>query len=189
MQEMLLPNQSAHPSLFRLFPAQTADEIHRLLHRLPLCQVPYIHGSFSGQCRQCLKYQKYKNCIFAHMCSFAHRIFNFLCHLFQFRPGMFPSKHLIPHLNNPVTHMPADFRRLRIRLCGKRKNNHSPYNNQRNTDNSPYTFFFSLLPFNLFFLSQQKLLSVTDYRTSCHNFIFRTAVFVFQFDIRLNAFP
>lgn len=121
MQEMLLPNQSAHPSLFRLFPAQTADEIHRLLHRLPLCQVPYIHGSFPVKCRQCLKYQKCKNCIFAHMCSFAHRIFNFLCHLFQFRPGMFPSKHLIPHLNNPVTHMPADFRRLRIRLCGKRK--------------------------------------------------------------------
>lgn len=96
------------------------------------CRYAKCHTStvlFPVKCRQCLKYQKCKNCIFAHMCSFAHRIFNFLCHLFQFRPGMFPSKHLIPHLNNPVTHMPADFRRLRIRLCGKRKNNHSPYNN------------------------------------------------------------
>ena len=33
----------------RFCQGQTADEIHRLLHRLPLCQVPYIHGSFSGQ--------------------------------------------------------------------------------------------------------------------------------------------
>lgn len=123
------------------------------------CRYAKCHTStvlFPVKCRQCLKYQKCKNCIFAHMCSFAHRIFNFLCHLFQFRPGMFPSKHLIPHLNNPVTHMPADFRRLRIRLCGKLKNNHSPYNNQRNTDNSPYTFSFHCYPLIHFFFHNRN---------------------------------
>ena len=128
MQEMLLPNQSAHPSLFRLFPAQTADEIHRLLHRLPLCQVPYIHGSFPGQMPSMPEISEVQE---LHIRSYVH-------------------------LNNPVTHMPADFRRLRIRLCGKRKNNHSPYNNQRNTDNSPYTFSFHCYPLIYFFFHNRN---------------------------------
>lgn len=121
MQEMLLPNQSAHPSLFRLFPAQTADEIHRLLHRLPLCQVPYIHGSFSGQMPSMPEISEVQELHIRSYVQLCAQDIQFSVPSVPVPTGMFPSKHLIPHLNNPVTHMPADFRRLRIRLCGKRK--------------------------------------------------------------------
>lgn len=120
MQEMLLPNQSAHPSLFRLFPAQTADEIHRLLHRLPLCQVPYIHGSFSGQMPSMPEISEVQELHIRSYVQLCAQDIQFSVPSVRFRRNV-SIKHLIPHLNNPVTHMPANFRRLRIRLCGKRK--------------------------------------------------------------------